>query len=91
MYGQLVELVERHDTALLGDESSVLQVLYVLSTAVNSHFVGGEESELNRRVLSILNEMKRHGYGGSGSGHKSKLQGMSSEQRQKVQQVLEAI
>ena len=91
VYGQLVELVERHDTSLLQDESAVLQVLYVLSSAVNTNFVGGEDSELNQRVLNILNEMKRHGYGGSGSGHKSKLQGMSSEQRQKVQQVLEAI
>ena len=96
VYGQLVELVERHDTSLLIDETAVLQVLYVLSTAVNSQFVGGEDSELNQRVISILNEMKRHGYGGSSSsgssGHKSnKLQGMSSEQRQKVQQVLEAI
>ena len=91
VYGQLVELVERHDTSLLGDEAAVLQVLYVLSTAVNTHFVGGEASELNQRVIAILNEMKRHGYGGSGSGQKSKLHGMSSEQRQKVQQVLEAI
>ena len=91
VYGQLVDLVERHDAQLLGEEAAVLQVLYVLSTAVNSQFVGGEDSELNQRVRSILNEMKRHGYGGTGSGHKSKLHGMSSEQRLKVQQVLEAI
>ena len=91
VYGQLVELVERHDAQLLQDEQCVLQVLYVLSSALNSSFVGGEDSELNQRVVAILNEMKRHGYGGSGSGHKGKLTGMSSEQRQKVQQVLEAI
>ena len=91
VYGQLVELVERHDTTLLRDETSVLHMLYVLSTAVHTPFVGGEDSQLNQRVLSILNEMKRHGYGDTGQQQKGKLQGMSSEQRQKVQQVLEAI
>ena len=91
VYGQLVELVERHDSALLGDEAAVLQVLFVLSSAANTNFVGGEDSELNQRVIAILNSMKRHGYGASGGGQKGKLQGMSSEQRQKVQQVLEAI
>ena len=95
VYGQLVRLVEGGvggggaGGGVMGDEGCRLHVLWVLSVVVNSRFV---DEELNARIQALLQRMKRDiaRVGGEG-GVNATLKGMTSEQRQKVVEVLEAM